>query len=160
MLSNNSIRCGRIGTGAAAMKSTLHRKMRRRRHSAKKLIHHVSLFLLFLTFVLQLLSIHALPKDTNRSNNSKDSSIISPYTASVIKKQTAQTKKIEHDFKVQTEKLENDIKENQLKMEHDIKENQLKIRKYWKQTFKEIKASNPVVFGEEDEEYKRLMLDR
>jgi len=162
MLFNSIIRCDRISIGGAATKSTVHRKMRRRRciTIAKKLTHRVSLFLLFLTFVLQLLSIHALPKDTNRNDNNKDSSIISPYTASVIKKQTAQTKKIEHDFKIQTEKLENDIKENQLKMEHDIKENQLKIRKYWKQTFKEIKASNPVVFGEEDEEYKRLMLDR
>ena len=35
------------------------------------------------------------------------------------------------------------------KLEDDFKDRQLKLREYWKQTFEEIKASNPVVFPPE-----------
>jgi len=45
------------------------------------------------------------------------------------------------------------------KIEGDFKERQLKMRTYWKETFEEIKESNPVVFPPSGSAEERLKLD-
>ena len=87
-----------------------------------------------------VLRVEALPKPTNKVNGDKE---IKPPTASEAKDIILDN--LNENYQSSSKAL---VAVNK-KLEDDFKERQLKMRKYWEQTFEEIKTSNPVIFGED-----------
>ncbi|KAL7537180.1 hypothetical protein ACHAXR_007648 [Thalassiosira sp. AJA248-18] len=134
------------------MKSMLHRRM-----STSSCIgpssRHALLCLLFpaVATILLATSADALSKPSKINGGDKDQP---KKTTSDETKDNKIFTNINENYQSSSKSVDAVTK----KLEGDFKERQLKMREYWKQTFEEIKDSNPVVFGEEGVEH--LMRER
>jgi len=121
---------------------------------------HASIISLFLSIaaitLLSRIAVEALPKpksngkingnvNGNVNGNKQNSSPSIPETESAKDNSTKIFSNINENYQSSSTSL----KALNKQLDEDMKEGRLKMRKYWKQTFEEIKESNPVVFGEE-----------
>jgi len=99
-----------------------------------------------LTSIILLTTVQALPKPNNINGDDKD-----PKTGPAEIKDNKIFNNINENYQSSSSSLDAVTK----KIEDDFKERQLKNREFWKQTFEEIKVSNPVVFPSEEEMHER-----
>jgi len=111
--------------------------MTRRRPSSRAV---TCMFFTVSSIMALVVTVEALPKPDN-VNGDKDS------TPTPV-----QSKKIFTNINENYESSSASLDAVTKKLEGDFKVRQLKMRVYWKQTFKEIKASNPVVFPPKPED--------
>lgn len=90
----------------------------------------------------------ALPSKKQSSNLSKDGGDVEEEEAT---KDAATTTKIFTNLNENYQSSSSSLDVVTKKLEEDIKERQSRMRSYWKRTFEDIRASNPVVFPAEEE---------